>query len=116
MSPAFDRKEIEYIIQEFDYQIEDMHRKVRRHLLDKQKYPRPYYETLISKIMDYKIPEVGNKVLEILLDNVKYKASHRVTIWKRWFEEDAKGPIRKAEEKEDKYSMTRYLDQLKKDK
>ena len=116
MPTGFDAKEIELIIQEFDHKIEDMHRKVRRHLLDKQKYPRPSYETLIAKIMDYKIPEFGNKVLEVLLDNVKYKANHRATIWKRWFDEDAKASTPQPEEKRDEYSMIRYLKNLKKDR
>ncbi|MFC1534292.1 hypothetical protein ACFL7M_13100 [Thermodesulfobacteriota bacterium] len=85
-----EKKDIERIIQEFDIQIEDMHRKIRRHLLDKKKYPRPYYESLIAKIVEYQITESKNKVLGVLLDNLKYKANHRASVWRRWFEEDTK--------------------------
>ena len=103
-------KEIQRVIQEFDHKIENMQRRIRRHLLDKKKYPRPYYESLISKIIDYQIKGVRNRVLEVLLDNLKHKASHRATVWKRWFEDDAKGLSRE----EKYYPLTSDLNNNKK--
>ena len=85
-------------IQEFDNQIEDMHRNVHKYLSDRKRNPHPRHEEFLSKILNYKIRGVKSRELEVRLDSVQFKAANRAKIWKQWFEDDAKGLFRKSDE------------------
>ena len=77
-------KEVELAIKQFDNQIEDMHRNIRMHVLDKSKYPRPQFEGLILSILEFHIPGLVNRAHSAMLENIKHKASLRATVWRRW--------------------------------
>ena len=85
------------VIQEFDKQIEDMHRTVHKYLLDRKKNPHPHHEEFLSKILNFKIRGVKSRELEVRLDSVQFKAANRAKIWKQWFEDDAKGLFQKGD-------------------
>lgn len=89
---------IRRILQDFDNQIEEMHRKVHRYLSDRKSNPHPRHEEFVSKILNYKIKGVKSRELEVRLDSVQFKAANRAKIWKQWFEDDAKGLFRKGTE------------------
>jgi len=86
------------VIQEFDRQIEDMHRTVHKYLLDRKKNPHPHHEEFISKILNFKIRGVKSRELEVRLESVQFKAANRAKIWKQWFEDDSKGLFQKGDE------------------
>jgi len=85
-------------ILEFDRQIEEMHIKVHKYLLDRKRNPHPRHEEFVSKILNYKIKGVKSRELEVRLESVQFKAANRAKIWKQWFEDDAKGLFRKSNE------------------
>ncbi len=87
-------RKIERVIWEFDRQIEEMHLKVHRYLSDRSKNPHPRHEEFIQRIFNYQIRGARSRSLELMLENVQYKASSRARIWKKWFEDDAKGLFR----------------------
>ena len=89
-------RRIKQEIMSFDSQIEEMHIRVHKYLLDRSKNPHPRHEQLISRIMNYQIKGVRSRELELRLENIQHKALTRANVWKRWFEDDAKGLFKKG--------------------
>jgi hypothetical protein len=81
--------------QELERQIESMHLKVHRYLLDRSKYQHPRHEEFIQSIINYHLKGTRNRELELRLESLQFKAANRAKIWKQWFEDDAKGLFRK---------------------
>jgi hypothetical protein len=70
-----------------------MDNKVRQYLSDKENHLHPFPEDLINEIRRYEseIHRLRNSEIQLRLDGLMYSLLVHEQIWKRLFEDDAKG-------------------------